>query len=63
MGKKFRPLDRSVENDRKQKYFIGKFKKQALSADKEEGDFNIMLEKPKPYRKGTLNMTKVPIIR
>lgn len=34
-----------------------------MSADKEDGDFNIMLEKPKPYRKGTLNMTKVPIIR
>ena len=46
LGKKFRANDRSVENERKNA-FIGKIKKHALSANKDDTNLNALEEKPK----------------
>lgn len=53
MGRKFRSNDRSVENNRKN-VIIGKVKKHALSADKEDDNLNALDEKPKFISKGFL---------
>lgn len=53
MGRKFRGNDRSVDNNRKN-VTIGKVKKHALSADKEEDNLNALDEKPKIFNKGYL---------
>lgn len=60
LGRKFRGNDRSVDNDRKP-VMIGKVKKHALSANKEEDLLDPLDEKPKFFNKKFIKKNMFPL--